>query len=73
MSELAKEGRSPWTGSQPPAKFNTVTLLGNIFVIFQMGWGGRHLTYFTYSSHKACQTTSQALEENPHYSSHKSA
>lgn len=74
MCELAKEGRSPWTGGRPPAKFNTLTLLGGIFVILQMGGeAGRHLTCFTHYSHEGCQTASQVLEENPHYSSHKSA
>lgn len=52
-------------------KLNTLSLLRDISVIFQMRVKGA-LTCFTDHLHER-QTMSQVLDENPHYSSHKSA
>ena len=54
-------------------KFNTQNSTEGHHGYFSNGGKKRHLTCFTYYFHKVCQTTSQEVEENPHYSSHKSA
>ena len=54
------------SGADHQLELSTQTLLKHVITILQM-------RAFTYHFHEVCQTTSQELEERPHYSSHKSA